>query len=285
MKNRWRQSLRRAAVAALFVACALSMNQRSLSARGSSLPQGLPDQAQRMVNSDVIRLVAAGLSEEVVATAVDQAAVWDFDLSPEGLISLKKAGLSDKLILVMQRKGASNSRGVAPSEKGALSKWRGPLNGFRDLTWGDRLTASLDRLGSLGRMESYSRRGDDTRVAGVPARLITYNYWQNRLCQVQVSWWVDASRRAVIGEQLASEWGPSKATSLRVPDRPIDKDFPEWLSQDGRTYAELRSIDYLNDRDYPGASRPVSDRHLWSLLIEEQKCAKEARGGAGGQLR
>ena len=136
----------------------------------------------------------------------------------------------------------------------------------------------MDRVGSLGRMDSYYLRGDDTRFAGVRASLITYNFWQSRLCSVKVAWLVDASRLAAIVDHLNRDWGPPEPMSQVVSGRPADCDSPEWLSKDGRTYADLTSIDYMNDRDYPGQSRPVATSHLWTLLIEERQCAREARG-------
>jgi hypothetical protein len=128
-------------------------------------------------------------------------------------------------------------------------------------------------------MDRYFLSGDEPRVAGERAEMITYNFWQGKLCSVKIAWFVDASRRASIGQHLMRDWGPPETTSLRVPSGRVDPDFPEWLSKDGRTFADLASIDFSNDRDYPGRSRPVQTEHLWTLLIEERRCSKEARGG------
>ena len=56
----------------------------------------------RITNLDVLQLVAAGLSDSVVATAIRQAAKREFDLTPAGLLTLKKGRVSDGLISVMQ---------------------------------------------------------------------------------------------------------------------------------------------------------------------------------------
>ena len=56
----------------------------------------------RMTNADVIAMVNAGLSEIVIANSIHQAADRAFDLSPSGLVSLKKAKVSDSLVVVMQ---------------------------------------------------------------------------------------------------------------------------------------------------------------------------------------
>lgn len=60
----------------------------------------------KITNDEVIQLVKAGLSEQVVITSIRQAPTKDFDLTTKGLIELKKAGVSDAVILVMQERGA-----------------------------------------------------------------------------------------------------------------------------------------------------------------------------------
>ena len=56
----------------------------------------------KMTNDEVIQLITAGLSEQVVITSIRQASTKDFDLTPKGLIALKKAGVPDAVIVVMQ---------------------------------------------------------------------------------------------------------------------------------------------------------------------------------------
>lgn len=56
----------------------------------------------RMTNADVIQMAGAGLSEQVIVGAIKQAAGKNFDLTPMGLVSLKKAGVSDNVIVAMQ---------------------------------------------------------------------------------------------------------------------------------------------------------------------------------------
>ena len=60
-----------------------------------------------MTNADVIQMVSAALSEQVIITSIRQAPAKDFDLTPNGLIALKKAGVSDAVISVMQEVSAS----------------------------------------------------------------------------------------------------------------------------------------------------------------------------------
>jgi hypothetical protein len=86
-------------------------------------------QGVKMTNADVIQLVTAGLSEQVVITSIRQAPERDFDLTPTGLIALKKAGVPDAVILIMQ----SNETPVRPA---ASSDDNGPkddtVSGIKD---------------------------------------------------------------------------------------------------------------------------------------------------------
>jgi hypothetical protein len=62
--------------------------------------------ASKMTNDEVIQLATAGLSEQVIRTSIHQAPAKAFDLSPTGLIALKKASVSDAVILVMVQSNA-----------------------------------------------------------------------------------------------------------------------------------------------------------------------------------
>jgi hypothetical protein len=70
-----------------------------------------------MTNADVIQMVGAALSEQVIITSIRQAPAKDFDLTPTGLIALKKAGVSDSVILVMQEVSAPTKSTSAGGDK------------------------------------------------------------------------------------------------------------------------------------------------------------------------
>jgi hypothetical protein len=70
--------------------------------------------SKKMTNADVIDLVNAGLSELVVANSIRQAPERDFDLSPQGLVALKKAKVSDSLIVAMQSAPVAQAAPPAP---------------------------------------------------------------------------------------------------------------------------------------------------------------------------
>jgi hypothetical protein len=55
-------------------------------------------------NQHVIDMANAGLSDENIVLAIDSADALDFDMTPEGLVALSKAGVSRSVIAHMQKK-------------------------------------------------------------------------------------------------------------------------------------------------------------------------------------
>lgn len=68
----------------------------------------------KMTNQDVIELIRGGLSEEVVVNSVKQASRAEFDITPTGLLALKKAHVPDLVIVAMQGR-SSATHAVSPS--------------------------------------------------------------------------------------------------------------------------------------------------------------------------
>ena len=66
-----------------------------------------------MTNADVIKLANAGLPDEVIVASINQAPSRDFDLSVDGLIALKTAGVHDAAITAMTRAGGFGGKSVA----------------------------------------------------------------------------------------------------------------------------------------------------------------------------
>ena len=54
-----------------------------------------------MTNADVIKLVRAGLNDSLIAVGIRQAKATKFDITADGLVALKTAGVSDFVIAVM----------------------------------------------------------------------------------------------------------------------------------------------------------------------------------------
>jgi len=83
-----------------YVALATSLVEAQQSAQTVQTPTS--SAASKMTNDEVVKLIAAGLSEQVVITAVRQAPNREFDLSPSGLLALKAANVPDAVIVAMQ---------------------------------------------------------------------------------------------------------------------------------------------------------------------------------------
>ncbi|MGH9598996.1 MAG: hypothetical protein ACRD27_03985 [Terracidiphilus sp.] len=75
---------------------------------------------QAMTNASVIKLAQAGLSDSLIITTID-ASPGAYDTSANGLIALKQAGVSDKVVdaIVIKASGGSAPAASAPSTAAA----------------------------------------------------------------------------------------------------------------------------------------------------------------------
>jgi len=70
--------------------------------------------AQQSLNNDsVIKLVKAGLSEDLIVTTIN-ASPGTYDTSADGLIALKTAGVSDKVVAAIVSKAAATAQPAQP---------------------------------------------------------------------------------------------------------------------------------------------------------------------------
>ena len=65
--------------------------------------------AAPVTNADVVGMTAARLADDVVVGAIQEATATAFDLSPAALVSLKSAGLSDRVIQAMQARAKTDA--------------------------------------------------------------------------------------------------------------------------------------------------------------------------------
>ena len=79
------------------------------------------DAVKKMTNDDIVQMAAAGLSEQIITTAIRQAPAKEFDLTPAGLIALKKAGVPDAVVLVMQEVNAPSKSVSAGDDSDIVS--------------------------------------------------------------------------------------------------------------------------------------------------------------------
>src|SRR5262245_108533 len=89
--------------------------------------------AQALTNEDIVRMVRAQLSPNVIIATIDAAAPR-FDLSPPGLIALKQAGVDDRVVEAMQARARTSDTGTttdgstraAPEKSERLAASRDP---------------------------------------------------------------------------------------------------------------------------------------------------------------
>ena len=89
----------------------------------SSLSFAQTPTGQALTNEDVIKMVRAQLSANIVIATIDSNN-FNFDLSPAGLIGLKKAGVEDRIIEAMQAKVRTRNVGATtdPGTRAAPEK-------------------------------------------------------------------------------------------------------------------------------------------------------------------
>jgi hypothetical protein len=84
------------------------------SARPSLAAQSAAPASAAMTNDDVVKMVAAGLSDQIVVGAIQQTKVRNFDLSPAALIDLKAKKVSDSVVAAMLSPSGATAPPAAP---------------------------------------------------------------------------------------------------------------------------------------------------------------------------
>lgn len=167
----------RAAPLILLAAIVLVSAALAQETRPSTPPAGT---SGRITNAEVISLVTAGLSNEVIINAIRAAKQPEFDLTTAGLVSLKKAKVPDSVILAMQDVTAAPSRmttGVASPEKPPIRSAHVGVYSRRERR-GDKPPSGdsiyLNEDGTF-RMYHSSKRGDRGTYKIGEDRLIIFN--------------------------------------------------------------------------------------------------------------
>ena len=83
-----------------------------------SLVAGQQSNPQEITNSDVIQMTKAGIADDTIILAIKRGPV-KFDVSAQGLIALKSAGVSDKVLNVILTNGGTPDRMVSISDEHA----------------------------------------------------------------------------------------------------------------------------------------------------------------------
>lgn len=87
---------------------------------GAQAQQGQTGNSASLRNDEIVAMVGAGISEEAIVRTIQSAKARNFDLSPSGLIALKKAGVSDRIIAVMQDPNGTIARAAESSKVNRL---------------------------------------------------------------------------------------------------------------------------------------------------------------------
>lgn len=129
-----------------------------------------------LTNDDIIKMTKAGLDEDVIVGTM-QSNANAFDLSPDGLIALKKGGVSSKVLHSMQSmakaadsgpalvpasspapKSGSNKKDKVNRSSDTLTNWKGPMM---------RL-AVMDLTGSAVKMQTATQASVTTTTVAIP---------------------------------------------------------------------------------------------------------------------
>lgn len=102
---------------------------------------------QKITNSDVIQMTKAGIADDTIISAIKRGPV-SFDVSPQGLIALKTAGVSDKVLNEMIALGGAHDRAVQSKDDPAARTLfervldaigtRDAMSGVHSMRWVDQ---------------------------------------------------------------------------------------------------------------------------------------------------
>jgi len=152
--------------------------------------------AQQTLNNDaIVKLAKAGLSEDLIVTTISSQA-GTYDTSADGIIALKAAGVSDKVVAAVVAKAAAPAAAPAPAAPPPVSSAAAapvptvppppPPPPFHSTDGKVRMyvtdhpifesngiaRASGDRHGASAAAASHTQSGDDPRIVEVEADIM-----------------------------------------------------------------------------------------------------------------
>jgi hypothetical protein len=101
----------------LFVGLATAAMISAQSSPGVPLQTSPAKQEAALANKDVIKLIKLDLGDDVVIAKIKQASAVDFDLTTDGLVQLKQAGVSGRVISAMLERTTAVAAPVESSER------------------------------------------------------------------------------------------------------------------------------------------------------------------------
>jgi hypothetical protein len=122
---------------------------------------------ETITNDSVIKMVKAGLSQDLIVTTINSSA-GKYDTSANGLIALKKAGASDKVVAAVVLKASGASAAPAPvAMSPAVAPAAGTASSVPASAGG--LPAGVDSIGIY-----YFPGGNATAWQEVPAEVVNF---------------------------------------------------------------------------------------------------------------
>jgi hypothetical protein len=101
----------------------VSLASADTSSASVSGGKSLPAESGGMNNAAVIKMVRAGLSEDIILTSINSAAKPSFDISPDGLVALSESQVSPRIIQRIQE--VASGKGAKPTAKAKTAKSKG----------------------------------------------------------------------------------------------------------------------------------------------------------------
>ena len=83
-------------------------------ARAEAVEAAREADLRAMTDSDLIKMAQSGISDELIINTVETRG-GRFDLSPDGIISLKANGVSDRVVLAIQKQGTPDATTRVPA--------------------------------------------------------------------------------------------------------------------------------------------------------------------------
>jgi hypothetical protein len=128
--------------------------------------------AQQSLNNEaIIKMVKAGLSDDLIVTAINSQS-GSYDTSTNGLIFLNKSGVSDKVVQALVTKSAGNSAQSAGGDFSIFALADSSVAYKKGDQWVDFEVERVDiKAGLLGAMVPGKAANVDGRVSGKSSRL------------------------------------------------------------------------------------------------------------------
>lgn len=225
----------------------------------------LAQSSESLTNDDIVKMVRAELSTTIIVTTVESAKSANFDLSPSALVTLKGAGVNDRIIETMQMKARDRAQS---SGRNAGS----PAQGLDDAAVLAAIAAG--EAGEVDRLVSYCKAGEPF-FQGL-GQAVSGNWEKTSPFHVITA--TNAGRIAYMAEERKRRYKPLTLDAIPASLRSLTKLYvlvaPEALEFSLQWHGLVLPIQHvvLKSRRVPGAivqAERVEGRMLeWDTLMD-----------------